>query len=107
MCIRDRDYTLTIRSEKKPIGTHSRTRYYFLTIDDGSGSPTPRASRDDWRQSFVSNFGLSDVYKRQPEKARTLGSDYIVVGRPITASADPVAAYRRVLNDFFTGGYVK
>lgn len=35
-----------------------------------------------------------------PEKARLLGSDYIVVGRPITASNDPVAAYRRVLNDF-------
>lgn len=35
-----------------------------------------------------------------PEKARLLGSDYIVVGRPITASDDPAAAYRRVLNDF-------
>jgi len=30
-----------------------------------------------------------------PEKARIGGSDYIVVGRPITAAADPVAAYRR------------
>ena len=30
-----------------------------------------------------------------PEKARELGSDYIVVGRPITAAEDPVAAYRR------------
>ena len=30
-----------------------------------------------------------------PAKARELGSDYIVVGRPITQAADPVAAYRR------------
>ena len=30
-----------------------------------------------------------------PAKAKELGSDYIVVGRPITQAADPVAAYRR------------
>ncbi|MCL0148996.1 orotidine 5'-phosphate decarboxylase, partial [Klebsiella pneumoniae] len=30
-----------------------------------------------------------------PAKARLGGSDYIVVGRPITAAADPVAAYER------------
>ena len=35
-----------------------------------------------------------------PKKARELGSDYIVVGRPITAAQDPVAAYRRCLADF-------
>ncbi len=35
-----------------------------------------------------------------PEKARLLGSDYIVVGRPITASADPVAAYERCVKEF-------
>ncbi len=35
-----------------------------------------------------------------PEKARKLGSDYIVVGRPITAAADPVAAYRRCVKEF-------
>ena len=35
-----------------------------------------------------------------PAKARELGSDYIVVGRPVTAAADPVAAYRRCLADF-------
>lgn len=35
-----------------------------------------------------------------PEKARELGSDYIVVGRPITAAADPVAAYRRCVKEF-------
>ena len=35
-----------------------------------------------------------------PAKARELGSDYIVVGRPVTAADDPVAAYRRCVADF-------
>lgn len=35
-----------------------------------------------------------------PEKAKEIGSDYIVVGRPITAAEDPVAAYRRCVNEF-------
>ena len=35
-----------------------------------------------------------------PAQARALGSDYIVVGRPITAAADPVAAYRRCIKEF-------
>ena len=35
-----------------------------------------------------------------PEKAKELGSDYIVVGRPITAAADPVAAYKRCVAEF-------
>ncbi len=35
-----------------------------------------------------------------PEKARELGSDYIVVGRPITAAADPVEAYNRCVKEF-------
>ena len=35
-----------------------------------------------------------------PAKAKEIGSDYIVVGRPITQAADPVAAYRRCVNEF-------
>lgn len=35
-----------------------------------------------------------------PARARELGSDYIVVGRPITAAADPVEAWRRCLTEF-------
>ena len=38
-----------------------------------------------------------------PAKARELGSDYIVVGRPITRAEDPVAAYRRCINEFVKG----
>ena len=35
-----------------------------------------------------------------PAEAKKIGSDYIVVGRPITAAADPVAAYRRCVTEF-------
>ncbi len=35
-----------------------------------------------------------------PAAAKEIGSDYIVVGRPITAAADPVAAYRRCVVEF-------
>ena len=35
-----------------------------------------------------------------PAEARKIGSDYIVVGRPITAAADPVAAYERCIAEF-------
>ena len=35
-----------------------------------------------------------------PAQAKELGSDYIVVGRPITQAEDPVAAYRRCVKEF-------
>ena len=35
-----------------------------------------------------------------PAAAKEIGSDYIVVGRPITAAEDPVAAYRRCIAEF-------
>lgn len=38
-----------------------------------------------------------------PAKAREFGSDYIVVGRPITQAADPVQAYHRCIREFLGG----
>ena len=35
-----------------------------------------------------------------PEEANRIGSDYIVVGRPVTQAADPVAAYERCVREF-------
>ena len=35
-----------------------------------------------------------------PEEAKKIGSDYIVVGRPITAAEDPVTAYERCCREF-------
>ena len=37
-----------------------------------------------------------------PAEANRIGSDYIVVGRPITAAEDPVAAYERCVREFVT-----
>lgn len=44
----------------------------------------------------------SDDQKRitTPARAREIGSDFIVVGRPITAAPDPVATYRRCVEEF-------
>lgn len=37
-----------------------------------------------------------------PAEAKRIGSDYIVVGRPITAAEDPVAAYERCCREFIS-----
>ena len=49
---------------------------------------------------FQDNAKGDQVRVTTPQQAKDLGSDYIVVGRPITQSADPLAAYRRCLHDF-------
>lgn len=49
---------------------------------------------------FADSAADDQVRITSPAKARSLGSDYIVVGRPITAAEDPVAAYRRCVEEF-------
>ena len=65
---------------------HSRCGASFLTVTPGV--------------RFADGEKGDQVRVTTPAKARELGSDLIVVGRPITAAADPVAAYRRAKAEF-------
>ena len=65
---------------------HGRCGASFLTVTPGV--------------RFADGDVGDQVRVTTPAKARELGSDYIVVGRPITAAADPVAAYRRCVEEF-------
>ena len=58
----------------------------FLTVTPGIRFPD--AAADD------------QVRITSPARAKEIGSDFIVVGRPITAAADPVAAYQRCIAEF-------
>lgn len=49
---------------------------------------------------FADGEAGDQVRVTTPARARELGSDYIVVGRPIVRAADPVAAYRRCVGEF-------
>ncbi|MBO5662098.1 MAG: orotidine-5'-phosphate decarboxylase [Tidjanibacter sp.] len=49
---------------------------------------------------FADSAADDQVRITSPARARQLGSDYIVVGRPITAAEDPVAAYRKCVAEF-------
>ena len=64
---------------------HGRCGGGFLTVTPG----IRYADGDKGDQSRVTT----------PARAREIGSDYIVVGRPITAAEDPVAAYERCVAD--------
>ena len=65
---------------------HGRCGAEFLTVTPGV--------------RFADGDVGDQVRVTTPAKAKELGSDYIVVGRPITAAADPVAAYRRCVEEF-------
>lgn len=49
---------------------------------------------------FAESEAGDQVRVTTPARARELGSDYIVVGRPILRAEDPVAAYRRCMAEF-------
>ena len=65
---------------------HSECGKNFLTV-------TPGIRFDDASKG-------DQVRVTTPARAKELGSDYIVVGRPVTAADDPVAAYRRCVGEF-------
>lgn len=65
---------------------HERCGKGFLTVTPGI--------------RFADGEKGDQVRVTTPEQAKALGSDYIVVGRPITQAADPVAAYERCLKEF-------
>lgn len=58
----------------------------FVTVTPGI---RPKSSKSDDQKRVVS-----------PSDARNLGSDYIVVGRPITKSENPLDAYRKIKKEF-------
>lgn len=49
---------------------------------------------------FTDGDAGDQVRVTTPQRAKEIGSDYIVVGRPITQAEDPVAAYRRCVSEF-------
>ena len=49
---------------------------------------------------FADTVADDQVRITTPSMARQIGSDFIVVGRPITAAPDPVAAYQRCIEEF-------
>ena len=65
---------------------HQRCGEGFLTITPGI--------------RFADGEKGDQVRVTTPAQAKELGSDYIVVGRPITQAADPVAAYQRCVKEF-------
>lgn len=65
---------------------HSACGNSFLTVTPGIRFPEGDAG--------------DQVRITTPQKAKEIGSDYIVVGRPITAASDPVSAYRRCVREF-------
>ena len=67
---------------------HERCGTDFLTVTPGV--------------RFLDSAVGDQVRVTTPARAKELGSDYIVVGRPITLAEDPVAAYRRCVSEFLS-----
>lgn len=67
-------------------GVHETCGAGFLTVTPGV--------------RFADGDVGDQVRMTTPARAKEIGSDYIVVGRPITAADDPVAAYRRCVREF-------
>ena len=85
-CARDAGLDGIVCSPLEAGKVHEACGKQFLTVTPGV--------------RFADGDAGDQVRVTTPEKAREIGSDYIVVGRPITQAADPVAAYRRCVAEF-------
>ena len=65
---------------------HENTQAGFLTVTPGI--------------RLASNDVQDQIRITTPSKAKELGSDYIVVGRPITRAEDPIQAYNQIVKEF-------
>ena len=77
---------LIICSPREATAVHNKCGKEFLTVTPGV--------------RFADGDIGDQVRVMTPAQAKEIGSDYIVVGRPITAAADPVAAYERCVAEF-------
>jgi len=73
-------------SPREATAVHNRCGKEFITVTPGV--------------RFADGDIGDQVRVMTPAQAKEIGSDYIVVGRPITAAADPVAAYERCVAEF-------
>ena len=67
---------------------HARCGEGFLTITPGV--------------RFADGDAQDQKRVMTPEEAKKAGSDYIVMGRPITQAGDPVMAYKRAVKEFLS-----
>ncbi len=74
----------------------------FLAVTPGIRFAASAGSAGSASSASAASASAADDQVRvtPPATASELGSDYIVVGRPITAAADPVAAYMTCIKDF-------
>ena len=91
-----------------------RLQNISANVQNTNGTLTPKEAlsgkvHDTCGKGFVTvtpgvRFADGDVGDQKrvmtPAQAKEIGSEYIVVGRPITAAADPVAAYERCVKEF-------
>ncbi len=85
-CARDAGLDGVVCSPLEAGRVHAACGENFLTVTPGV--------------RFADNDAGDQKRVMTPAQAREAGSDYIVVGRPITAAADPVAAYERCVREF-------
>ena len=87
---------LTVSSEK--------TIFQGIAMSDGNkvNIDTSSVYIDKITDTEQDKVDIAEAKKRvmTPAEAKKIGSDYIVVGRPITAAEDPVAAYKRCVAEF-------